>query len=72
MIEERPSRRELLRSIGRWAAFGGLAATGAGLAARSLTQPEDCRLANPCRGCPSFDGCRLPRAGAVRSDRSEK
>jgi len=70
MSEQEKSRREVLRSVVRVAALGGLAATGVGLAAKRLTNPVDerCTLQSPCRGCPSFGGCRLPRASAARRE----
>ena len=63
-------RREFLRTIGRWGAFGALLTGGVLVARRGGTlRGQTCRNKSVCRGCPSYDGCRLP-AAATRKQAS--
>jgi hypothetical protein len=72
MEDEAITRREFLRSLGRWAgllALGGLAGAvswkSATASASAGEQP--CRNEGWCRPCPLNRDCGLPRALSYRS-----
>jgi hypothetical protein len=58
------SRRDFLRTVGRWLA-GGLLAGGAGWLLRR-GGPE-CLFQSACGICPDLSRCRLPQAADLRS-----
>lgn len=61
------TRREFLRSVGRGAALGALAALGVTLLAGS-GKDSACIGRGACRVCPAFDGCDLPAAEGARKE----
>ena len=61
------NRREFLRSVGRGAALGALAALGVTLLTDSRRDAA-CIGRGACRGCPAFNGCDLPAAEGARKE----
>jgi hypothetical protein len=67
------TRRELLRSAGRYAALAGIGVLAAKLMWRSGSVGADGDIASQtcvnsgiCSGCGAFDACRLPQALSAR------
>jgi hypothetical protein len=65
------SRRELLRTWGRYSALAVIAGTGTALALRRPAEEEPgpawCRQQVSCRSCRSLTGCTRPAAEAART-----
>ena len=66
--EQRPNRREMVRSGLRYLALGGIAVFSAGLLLRDALAPgaNRCRRSPCCRGCAVLADCRLPQAATAR------
>ncbi len=62
MNERGEERREAMARLARWCAIGALAGLGGRLAVRALADPEACKRAYRCRGCPLWPECDLPGA----------
>lgn len=63
------TRREMLRMIGRGAAFGGLGLLAALLGRRSASPAlveTPCSGGGRCGACPALPGCGLPRGLSAR------
>ncbi len=69
MNERAEERREALARVARWCAAGALGFLGWRLAAKALANPEACRRAFRCQGCPLLPECGLPQAAAAREGR---
>jgi hypothetical protein len=71
MINERDnrkaSRREMLRTAGRWCGLAAVTAVAGWLIGRrGATGGESRDGGGPCRTCPAMMRCRLPQADAAR------
>jgi hypothetical protein len=66
------TRRELLRSVGRYAALAGIGVLAAKLMLRRSggadgdIASQTCVNSGICSGCGAFDDCRLPQALSAR------
>lgn len=66
------SRREFLRTTGRFAVLGALAYAGARLLGRtSFRLGETCINAGICRGCTVYTDCGLPQALSAKQVRRQ-
>jgi hypothetical protein len=65
----RLDRRESLRLLGRCGSLAALTGLAITLGRRSLRQP--CQSARPCRACPSFPGCDLPKAKSAQQSAAQ-
>ena len=65
---DKPSRREFLRGVGRAAGGAALAALAAGLVfgRRVAARRDECVGNGLCRGCAALADCRLPEGKAAR------
>jgi len=64
----RRTRRQFLTGLLRHAAFGGLAAMGVALGARSrdVDDSQTCIGRGICRGCTVYESCLLPQAQSAK------
>ncbi len=65
-MNDRPNRREVLRSAGRYAVASLVVLGGAALVSRAK---GDCRREYPCEKCREFGGCGLSKAIDARRER---
>lgn len=63
---ESTTRREALRSVGRYAGLAGLAVLTGGVLLGLRRSAPACDRGAACRGCPVLDNCRLPAAAKQR------
>ena len=73
--DDKLTRREMFRSIGRAAALGGIAAGAGGLLASGRTGPagpQTCINRSVCSGCAAFEECGLPTALSTRAHRDKQ
>lgn len=63
------TRREALRTTGRWVILGATAATLGALVTR---RGEACDRAGLCQGCAALSGCGLPPAVTARRENRRK
>ena len=68
---QRPSRRELIRSVVRYVAAGGLLTGGFLMTRRGASSAAACP-APACRGCPEFASCRQPQADRIRRSKLKR
>jgi hypothetical protein len=67
------TRRQFLRSMGRYLALGLILAVGALLAGRRRGRGRNvCINRGLCGSCGALEGCRLPRARSARWARSRR
>lgn len=68
-----PTRREALRTTGRYAALSMLASLGLYSVTHKTTtnSEDDCPELNLCKGCGILQKCTLPQAWFVRNAKKE-
>ena len=59
-------RREFVKTCVRFCVGGGLIFTGVVLSTRESDDTNTCQLSSPCHGCSQYNGCKLPKALAVK------
>lgn len=62
--DEKQSRREFIRSFGRYLILGGLVSTAGVLITKRLkaSAEEKCTEPRICQSCDTFKNCELPQA----------
>jgi hypothetical protein len=60
------SRREFIKTCLRFGVGGGLIFTGIVLNRKETDDTNGCHLISPCHSCSQYNGCKFPKALAVK------